>query len=144
MPVKVIARLLGIPGDDYGNFKRWSDAFLSLVSMDNAKRMRLSQTPSRIAFILAKLLSPMGFHSFATETRLADYVNWRLTATSSCSVFIPTVYGATTNPCEGSPTVEFVNTRASLHCQEMTTNPDELAKEEDFRPQDYATLGFAC
>src|SRR5215471_3087799 len=40
LPVKVIARLLGIPGDDYEIFKRWSDAFISLVSMDNAERMR--------------------------------------------------------------------------------------------------------
>jgi len=39
LPVKVIARLLGIPGDDYETFKRWSDAFLSLVSMDNNQRM---------------------------------------------------------------------------------------------------------
>ena len=27
LPVKVIARLLGIPGDDYATFKRWSDAW---------------------------------------------------------------------------------------------------------------------
>ena len=39
LPVKVIARLLGIPGDDYEIFKHWSDAFLSLVSMDNDQRM---------------------------------------------------------------------------------------------------------
>jgi cytochrome P450 len=39
LPVKVIARLLGIPGDDYETFKQWSDAFLSLVSMDNVQRM---------------------------------------------------------------------------------------------------------
>ena len=39
LPVKVIARLLGIPGDDYEIFKRWSDAFLSLRSMDNNQRM---------------------------------------------------------------------------------------------------------
>jgi cytochrome P450 len=43
LPVKVIARLLGISGDDYETFKRWSDAFLSLVSMDNAERMRSIQ-----------------------------------------------------------------------------------------------------
>jgi cytochrome P450 len=43
LPVKVIARLLGIPGDDYETFKRWSDAFLSLVSMDNVERMRSIQ-----------------------------------------------------------------------------------------------------
>ena len=39
LPVKVIARLLGIPGEDYETFKQWSDAFLSLASMDNDQRM---------------------------------------------------------------------------------------------------------
>ena len=43
LPVKVIARLLGIPGEDYETFKRWSDAFLSLVSMDNTERMQSIQ-----------------------------------------------------------------------------------------------------
>jgi cytochrome P450 len=40
LPVKVIARLLGIPGSDYEIFKRWSDAFLSLTSMESTERMR--------------------------------------------------------------------------------------------------------
>jgi cytochrome P450 len=39
LPVKVIARLLGIPGEDYESFKQWSDAFLSLPSMDPNQRM---------------------------------------------------------------------------------------------------------
>jgi cytochrome P450 len=43
LPVKMIARLSGIPGDDYQTFKGWSDAFLSLVSMDNTERMRSIQ-----------------------------------------------------------------------------------------------------
>jgi cytochrome P450 len=43
LPVRVIARLLGIPGEDYETFKRWSDAFISLVSMDNSERMRSIQ-----------------------------------------------------------------------------------------------------
>ncbi|MBV8775192.1 MAG: cytochrome P450, partial [Deltaproteobacteria bacterium] len=43
LPVKVIARLLGIPGEDYETFKRWCDAFLSLVSMDSTERMRSIQ-----------------------------------------------------------------------------------------------------
>src|SRR5262249_16635932 len=43
LPVKVIARLLGIPGDEYETFKRWSDAFVSLVTMDNVERMRSIQ-----------------------------------------------------------------------------------------------------
>lgn len=33
LPVKVIARLLGIPGEDYVTLKRWSDAFLAFSSM---------------------------------------------------------------------------------------------------------------
>jgi hypothetical protein len=40
LPVKVIARLLGIPGEDYATFKRWSDAFLSTVSIEAAERMQ--------------------------------------------------------------------------------------------------------
>jgi hypothetical protein len=40
LPVKVIARLLGIPGEDYATFKRWSDAFLSTVSADRNERMQ--------------------------------------------------------------------------------------------------------
>jgi cytochrome P450 len=38
LPVKVIARLLGIPGNEYKIFKGWSDAFLSIVWMDNKQR----------------------------------------------------------------------------------------------------------
>ena len=38
--MKVIARLLGIPGSDYEVFKRWSNAFLSLISMESTERMR--------------------------------------------------------------------------------------------------------
>src|SRR5215831_8721669 len=40
LPVKVIARLLGIPGEDYVTFKRWSDAFLAAVSMPPEQRMQ--------------------------------------------------------------------------------------------------------
>jgi cytochrome P450 len=32
LPVKVIARLLGIPGEDYLSFKRWSDTFIAYIS----------------------------------------------------------------------------------------------------------------
>ncbi len=39
LPVKVIARLLGIPGEDYATFKRWSDAFLSTVSAQMQGRL---------------------------------------------------------------------------------------------------------
>ena len=40
LPMKVIARLLGIPGEDYATFKRWSNAFLSTVSDDRIERMQ--------------------------------------------------------------------------------------------------------
>lgn len=40
LPVKVIARLLGIPGEDYVTLKRWSDAFLSTVSMPAGERLQ--------------------------------------------------------------------------------------------------------
>jgi len=40
LPVKVIARLLGIPGEDSATFKRWSDAFLSTVSAERDERMQ--------------------------------------------------------------------------------------------------------
>lgn len=43
LPVQVIARLLGIPGEDYTTFKRWSDAFLSTVSADAAERLKSVQ-----------------------------------------------------------------------------------------------------
>jgi cytochrome P450 len=39
LPVKVIARLLGIPGEEYVTFKRWSDASLSVTSMTPEERM---------------------------------------------------------------------------------------------------------
>jgi hypothetical protein len=40
LPVKVIARLLGIPGEDYVTFKRWSDAFLAAISMPPEERTK--------------------------------------------------------------------------------------------------------
>ena len=41
LPVKVIARLMGIPGDDYPTFKRWSDTFISsLISISLEERMK--------------------------------------------------------------------------------------------------------
>lgn len=43
LPVKVIARLLGIPGEDYVTFKRWSDAFLSTVSVQMSERLQNTQ-----------------------------------------------------------------------------------------------------
>jgi cytochrome P450 len=44
LPVKVIARLLGIPGEDYTTFKRWSDTFISsLISISVEERMQNTQ-----------------------------------------------------------------------------------------------------
>jgi hypothetical protein len=42
LPVRVIARLLGIPGSDYLTFKRWSDSFLtsSARGLEPGSRMR--------------------------------------------------------------------------------------------------------
>jgi cytochrome P450 len=41
LPVKVIARLLGIPGEDYVTFKRWSDALISsIVSISMEERIQ--------------------------------------------------------------------------------------------------------
>src|SRR5262245_48487559 len=39
LPVKVVARLLGIPGEEYLTFKRWSDASLSVTTMTPEERM---------------------------------------------------------------------------------------------------------
>jgi cytochrome P450 family 130 len=42
--VKVIDRLLGIPGEEYPAFKRWSDAFISaLISISLEERMKNTQ-----------------------------------------------------------------------------------------------------
>jgi cytochrome P450 len=40
LPMRVIARLMGIPEEDYATFKRWSDAFLSTVGEDRNDRMQ--------------------------------------------------------------------------------------------------------
>src|SRR6266436_7790615 len=39
LPVKAIARLLGIPGEEYVTFKRWSDASLTITAMTPEERM---------------------------------------------------------------------------------------------------------
>jgi cytochrome P450 len=43
LPVKVIARLLGIPGEDYIRLKRWSDTFLAFSSMTPEERAMSNQ-----------------------------------------------------------------------------------------------------
>jgi len=43
LPVKVIARMLGIPGEDYTTFKRWSDTFLAFSTMSPEDRTRSNQ-----------------------------------------------------------------------------------------------------
>jgi cytochrome P450 len=40
LPVKVIARMLGIPGEEHERFKRWSDSFLDFYGADPATRMQ--------------------------------------------------------------------------------------------------------
>jgi cytochrome P450 len=40
LPLKVIGRLLGIPGEDYATFKRWSEALLTTVSTEAKERPR--------------------------------------------------------------------------------------------------------
>jgi cytochrome P450 len=40
LPMKVIARLLGIPTSEYRMFRRWSEAFLSVVGMANEERQQ--------------------------------------------------------------------------------------------------------
>jgi len=39
LPVRVIARLLGIPGEEHVTFKRWSDASLTVTAMTPQERM---------------------------------------------------------------------------------------------------------
>jgi cytochrome P450 family 109 len=40
LPMKVIARLLGVPGEEYKDFKRWSDAFISFGAADKDENAR--------------------------------------------------------------------------------------------------------
>ena len=40
LPMKVIARLLGIPGEEYVTFRSWSRAFLATASMEHSERAR--------------------------------------------------------------------------------------------------------
>ncbi len=40
LPVKVIAKMLGIPGEEHERFKRWSDSFLDFYGADPAARMQ--------------------------------------------------------------------------------------------------------
>ncbi len=42
LPVRVIALLLGIPGDDYLQFKRWSDAFIGVASAGAAREQAMA------------------------------------------------------------------------------------------------------
>lgn len=47
LPLRVIARLLGIPQSAYATFKQWSDASLSVLSMPADQRARSLQAMSR-------------------------------------------------------------------------------------------------
>jgi len=48
LPVRVIARLLGVPGSDYLTFKRWSDSFLA--SNARALEPAISAIPNQIGW----------------------------------------------------------------------------------------------
>src|SRR5262249_31072014 len=43
LPMKVIARLLGIPGEEYLTFKRWSEAFLAYTAITPEERAQSNQ-----------------------------------------------------------------------------------------------------
>jgi cytochrome P450 len=43
LPVRVIARLLGVPGEEYKDFKSWSDAFISFGPADKDENARKVQ-----------------------------------------------------------------------------------------------------
>ena len=50
LPVRVIARLLGIPGEDYVAFKRWSDTFLSINTRDREPGSRTRNAMEMAAY----------------------------------------------------------------------------------------------
>jgi cytochrome P450 len=50
LPVRVIARLLGIPGEDYVAFKRWSDTFLSMNTRDLEAGSRIRNAMEMAAY----------------------------------------------------------------------------------------------
>ena len=72
LPVKVIARLLGIPGEDYLTFKRWSDALMAASSMPPEERAQSNQemmayfgqmAAARRAHGAEDLITALGVHS---------------------------------------------------------------------------------
>jgi cytochrome P450 len=52
LPVKVIARMLGIPGSEYATFKRWSDTFMSTLRTD---RSPLAQSTTEMMTYFGKM-----------------------------------------------------------------------------------------
>ena len=46
LPMRVIARLLGIPAEEYAAFKRWSDATVSVIAMPPGERAQQTQEMS--------------------------------------------------------------------------------------------------
>jgi cytochrome P450 len=57
LPVKVIARLLGIPGEDYLTFKRWSDAAFAAISMTAEERQQHMQ--EMMAYFITRPFRPV-------------------------------------------------------------------------------------
>jgi cytochrome P450 len=50
LPVQVIARMLGIPGEDQAAFKRWSDSFVAVNSAEIAPGERKRQTAEMMEY----------------------------------------------------------------------------------------------
>ena len=50
LPVKAIAKVLGIPGEEYQTFKRWTDALLSSTTGDEDGANRLAQLQEMMAY----------------------------------------------------------------------------------------------
>ena len=50
LPVKAIAKILGIPGEEYQVFKRWTDALLSFQPTEEAQQRRMQDLIEMVAY----------------------------------------------------------------------------------------------